>query len=94
MMLLLLLLQASAPASPDIELRVQARAKSVTIEQKGEAWARVHAEPDAGSRVDSNVLPKAEGRKELRNVSVDIRARANIADPAQKSQAPETSPEG
>jgi hypothetical protein len=93
-MLLLLLLQASAPASPDIELRIHARAKSVTIEQKGEARAQVHADPDAGSRVETVILPKAEGKTNLRNITVDIDAHANIADPAEKSPAPETTPGG
>jgi hypothetical protein len=93
-MLLLILLQAASPALPDIELRIQARAKSVTIEQKGETRLEVHADPDGGSRVDTVSLPpKAEGRTTLRNISVDIRGHANIADPTQMTSAPETQPQ-
>ena len=92
-MLLVILLQAANPALPDIELRVQARARSVTIERKGETRLEVHAGPDGGSRIDSLVTPRAEGRTNLRNISVDIHAAANIADPVEKTPAPETPPQ-
>ncbi|MEA3036248.1 MAG: hypothetical protein QOH04_2013 [Sphingomonadales bacterium] len=93
MLPLLALLQAAAPApAPDIELNVHLRAKRVTIEQKGEARLAVHAEPDAGSRVEANVQPKPQGRRELRNVTVDIHAQASTADPPQNSAAAETAP--
>ncbi|MEA2999981.1 MAG: hypothetical protein QOK17_1814 [Sphingomonadales bacterium] len=89
MLPLLALLQAAAP---DIELNVHLRAKRVTIEQKGEARLAVHAEPDAGSRVETNMQPKPEGRRELRNVTVDIHAQASTADSPQNSAAAETAP--
>jgi hypothetical protein len=92
-MLLLILLQSASPAAPDIELRIQARAKSVTIEQKGETRLEVRADPDRGSRVVSNVEPKAGGRTNLRNIAVDITASANIADPSEKQPPPETTPQ-
>jgi SH3-like domain-containing protein len=82
MLTLLALLQAAA-AQPDIELNIRARAKSVEIQQKGEAKLEVRAEPDAGSRVEARVEPKAEGRTKLRNVEVNIRAQASVADPGQ-----------
>jgi hypothetical protein len=89
---LVLLLQAAAPA-PDIELNVHLKAKSVTIEQQGEAKLSVHAEPDAGtSGVKTNVQPRAEGRRELHNVTVDIHASASLADPAQNRGDAETAP--
>ena len=90
-MLLLLLLQAAGPPpAPDIELNVHARAREVTIERRGEAKLAVHAEPDAGSRAEVNVQPKAEGRTQLRNVTVDIHAQASLADPDQNKATVET----
>jgi hypothetical protein len=90
MLTLLALLQA-ASAQPDIELNIRARARSVEIERKGEAKLEVRAEPDAGSRVEARVEPKAEGRTSLRNVEVNIRAAASIADPQQIRVEAETS---
>lgn len=75
--MLLILLQAAAAQAPDIELNVNLRARSVTIEQKGEARLEVRGE-GPGNRVDVKVEPKAEGRTELRNVTVDIHAEASI----------------
>jgi uncharacterized protein (DUF58 family) len=97
MLPLLALLQAAAPApapAPDIELNVQLRAKRVTIEQSGEARVTVHAEPDAGSRVETNVQPKPEGRRELRNVTVEVHAQASLADPGENHADAETRPQG
>jgi hypothetical protein len=78
-------------AQPDIELSISARAKSVEIERKGEAKLEVRAEPDAGSRVEARVEPKAEGRTKLRNVRVEVRAQASVADPRQNRIETETS---
>jgi hypothetical protein len=91
----MLLLQAAAPApAPDIELNVHIRAKKVTIEQQGEAKLAVHAEPDAGTtRVETNVQPKAQGRRELSNVTVDLHAQASLTDPAQNRAEAETHPQ-
>lgn len=75
MLALLILLQAAQ--TPDIELNLQIRAKSVTIRQKGEARLEVRGE-SPGNRVDVKVEPKAEGRTELRNVTVDVHAEASI----------------
>ena len=77
-MIALILLQAAVQA-PDIELSVKARARSVTIERKGEARLEVHGE-GPGNRVDVKVEPKAEGRTELRDVTVEIHAEASIHD--------------
>ena len=76
-MILLALLQAAAAQAPDIELNLHVRAKSVRIEQKGEARLEVRGE-GPGNRVDVKVEPKAEGRTELRNVTVDVHAEASI----------------
>ena len=83
MMFLMLLQAASAQASdmpPDIELHARVRERSVTIEKQGNASLTVTTEPDGGNLVDVRA-PKANGRKTLRNVEVDVRAEARIADP-------------
>ncbi|HEU0100232.1 MAG TPA: hypothetical protein VFQ67_15855 [Allosphingosinicella sp.] len=76
-MVLLVLLQAAAVQAPDIELNLSLRAKSVRIEQRGEAKLEVRGE-GPGNRVDVKVEPKAEGRTELRNVAVDVHAEASV----------------
>jgi hypothetical protein len=76
---LLFLVQAAAAQQPDIELHIQARARSVEIRQKGEAKLEVRGE-GAGHRVEARVEPKAEGHTQLRNVTVDIRAQASVND--------------
>jgi hypothetical protein len=78
-MILFLLLQAAAAPPPDIELNFTARARSVTIERKGEAKLEVRGE-GPGNRVDIKVEPKAEGRTELRNVTIDVHAEASVED--------------
>ena len=83
MITLLFLLQAGAAQAPDIELFAHARARSVTIEKQGNASLTVRAEPDGGNVVDVRA-PKANGRKTLRNVKVDIHAEARIAEPGQE----------
>ena len=80
-MILLILLQAAAAQAPDIELNVNLRARSVTIEKKGEARLQVHG-GGPGNRVDVKVEPKAEGRTELRNVTVDVHAEASVQEGA------------
>lgn len=76
-MILLALLQAAAAQAPDIELNLNLRAKSVRIEQKGEARLEVFGE-GPGNRVDVRVEPKAQGRTELRDVTVDVHAEASV----------------
>ena len=91
MMLLLILAQAAAPA-PDIQLNATIRAKSVTIEKKGDASLTVTTDPDGGNLVDVRA-PKANGRKKLRNVEVKVDAQARIGDPAAPSQNNQAQPE-
>ncbi|TFI58356.1 hypothetical protein E2493_10235 [Sphingomonas parva] len=100
MLITLFLLQAaSAEIKPDIELNIHARAKSVEIQQKGQATLRVSAEPDAGSAVEATVTPEANGRTQLRNVTVDVRGAARLGESlsvdaaAQAEPAPSTGPE-
>ena len=80
-MLLILLAQAAAAQAPDIELNANIRARSVEIEKQGNASLTVTTSPDAGNLVDVRA-PRANGRKTLRNVSVNVRAEARIGDPA------------
>jgi hypothetical protein len=76
--LFLLAMQAAAAPPPDIELNVRATARSVKIERKGETKLEVRAGPDAGSRAETRVVPPAEGKTELRNVTVELHAEARI----------------
>lgn len=92
MILLLFLVQAAAQAAPDLELGVRIRARSVTIEKQGEAKLEVTTSPDGGNVVDVRA-PKASGRRELRNVEVNLRAEARIGDPAQALQNNAEQPE-
>lgn len=78
-MILFLLLQAAAPQSPDIVLDARVQARSLTIEKRGNASLQVTANPDGGSFVDIRA-PKANGRKTLRNVDVNVRAEAHIGE--------------
>jgi uncharacterized protein (DUF58 family) len=94
MIWLAMLLQAaqSAPASaPDIELNVRLTARSVRIEQKGEAKLEVRAGPDAGSEARTVVTPPARGATDLKNVTVEVHAEARIGDQSQNPAAGETS---
>jgi hypothetical protein len=91
MLLLLILLQAQAP---DIQLNANIRAKSVTIEKRGNVSLKVATSPDGGNVVDVRA-PKGVAAKELRNVEVNVRAEARIGDPlaapANNPPQPETS---
>ena len=77
MLTLFFLFQAAATQAPDIELNVNLRARSMTIERAGEAKLKVRGE-GPGNRVDVRVEPKAEGRTELRDVTVDLRVQASV----------------
>lgn len=90
MMWLLLLLQAASPP-PDIELNVHATARSVKIERKGETKLEVRAGPDAGSRAETRVTPPAQGKTELRNVTLDLHAEARIGEGGENPPPGETS---
>ena len=98
MLIALFILQAQAAVpqtvAADIELNANIRARSVEIEKKGNARLTVTTSPDGGNLVDVRA-PKANGRKRLRNVSVDVRAEARIGDaaaPANNREQPETAP--
>ena len=88
MLALFLIAQA---ALPDIQFGARVEARSVTIEKKGEARIEVRAEPDAGSLVKVEA-PRADGRKTLRNVRINIDAETRIADPARSAATPTPEP--
>jgi hypothetical protein len=85
MLFLLILLQAQAP---DMQLNGNVRAKSVTIEKRGNVSLNVVTSPDGGNLVDVRAS-KGVAAKELRNVEVNVRAEARIGDPV---AAPENNP--
>lgn len=88
--LFLIAMQASAPA-PDIELNVRATARSVKIERKGETKLEARAGPDAGSRTETRVIPPAEGKTELTNVTFELHAEARIGESRENPPEAETS---
>ena len=89
MIWILLAMQAASPP-PDIELNIRATARSVKIEQKGETKLEAHAGPDAGSRAGTRVTPPAQGKTELRNVTVELHAEARIGESGQNPPEGET----
>ena len=89
MLIALMLLQA-ANAAPDVQIDIRARARSVEIQQKGEAKLEVRAEPDGGTQVQAQVRPANRGATRLRNVEVNIHAEASVAGPAEIRAEAET----
>jgi hypothetical protein len=87
----LILAQAAAAQLPDIELKANVRARSLTISKQGEARLTVRTEPEGANLVDVKA-PKANGRKTINNVSVDVRAEARIADISIERKEAETVP--
>ena len=90
MLLALLLLQAQAATPADIQIGADVRARSLTIEKKGEASLTLRTQPEGDNIVDVEA-PKANGRKTIRNVNVTVRAEARIADPLKPEVKVETS---
>ena len=88
MLLTILLFQAAS--APDIQIGAEVRARSLTIEKKGDARLTLRTEPDGGNVVDVEA-PKANGRKTIRNVNVSVRAEGRIADPLSPDVRVETS---
>ena len=74
MIALLIALQTA----PDIQLNAKVRARSVTIEKQGEARLSVTTSPDGVGNIVDVRAPRANGRKTLRNVDVNVRAEARI----------------
>ena len=77
--------QPPAATVPDVQLDVTATARRVVVDRRGrlDLTARSSVNGEAGTgdlvRVDAPDLP--EGRRELRNVRVQVRAETRIAEP-------------
>lgn len=78
-MILAVLLLQSVSALPDIELRSTIRARSMTVENAGEARLEVTTSPQ-GRNVVEAVAPPASGRT-IRNPVIRLDVEARIADP-------------
>lgn len=89
MISLALFILQSTSVPPDIQLNARVQARSVTIEKHGNASLTVSTKPDGGNLVDVRA-PKANGRKTLRNVDVNVRAEARIAAPEAAPQKEQT----
>lgn len=79
MLTLVLGLLQSASQPPDIELHANVRARSLTIENQGEAKLSVAA--DGRNLVDVQA-PKANGRKTIANPQIRVDVEAHIAEPS------------
>jgi uncharacterized protein (DUF58 family) len=80
---------AAVPSAtqPDIAVTAHVEARSVKVEQDGRATLSLHAQPSAGAepvRVERSAPP---GRKHYRNLTIDLKAEARIADPSADAQA-------
>ena len=79
MLTLLAALQAATPL-PDIEFHAEVRARSLTIEKRGEARLTVTTDPPGNNVVDVRA-PRADGRRTIRNPVINIDVEARIAPP-------------
>lgn len=89
MLVSLLLLQAAAQM-PDLELRANVRARSLTIHKQGDAKLAIRTSPEGADVVDVRA-PKANGRKTIRDINVHVRAEAKIGKSQQGRVEGETS---
>ena len=98
MMLALLILQVAQPAQaaqqPDIQLEINATARRVVVENRGRASLTLRTSVNGGDadggnlvQVDAPELP--QGRRELRNVNVRVRAETRLADPQDPRAQPQ-----
>ena len=82
--------QLVAPAAvehlPDIEVRAGARAERVDVKQQGEAKIELRVEPGGTGPVRVERSAPA-GQRSYRNLNIDFRAAARIADPAASQTA-------
>jgi hypothetical protein len=89
---------APAPASvapPEIQLDFRATARRVVVDNRGEASltlrTSVNGVEGEGNIVDIDAPELPQGRRELNNVEVRVRAEARIPDPSAQA-APEQEP--
>ncbi len=80
--LALLQLAAAQPAAPppDIELTARVRAREVTVRQDGTAALELRVSPGVAPPVEVRRSAPA-GAQSYRNLTIDLRAAARIADP-------------
>ena len=103
-MLALLLLQAAQPApapapvslpAPEIQLDFRATARRVVVDNRGRTSLTVRTSANGaegeGNVVDVEAPELPQGRRELNNVEVHVRAEARIPDPL-AGAAPEQEP--
>lgn len=84
---LLLIAQAAADTPPDIALSATVRARSMTIEKKGDASLVVWSDPPGRNIVDVRA-PAADGRKTVRNPVIQVDFEARIAGPDSGAEPP------
>jgi hypothetical protein len=99
MILAALLLQASQPAPmaaappPDIQLNARVTARRVVVENRGQTSltirTSVNGREGENNVVDVQAPELPQGRRELNNVEVRVRAEARIPDPAAPAQPEE-----
>ena len=70
---------------PDIELNARIRAREVVVRQEGEARMTVSVEPGVTQPVEVN-RSAPPGAQRYRNLTIDLRAVAQIADPKLSQQ--------
>lgn len=75
----LLSAQTATPA-PDIELNARVRASEVVVRQSGDARLTLKVEPGDAPPVEIERSAPA-GAQRYRNLTIDLRAAARIADP-------------
>ena len=108
MMLLALLIQAAqprppAPAAtpttpPEIQLDISATARRVVVDSRGQTSLTVHASVNGtegeGNLVQVEAPELPQGRRELRNVNVRVRAEARLPEAENVPQPQEPQPQG
>ncbi len=83
---ILQLVSAQAPApQPDIELNARVRMREVAVRQSGDARIAVQVEPGEAPPVKVQRSAPA-GAQRYRNLTIDLRAHARIADPFTSQQ--------
>ena len=75
---------AAQPADVSVTAHVEAR--SIKIEQQGRATLTLHAEPSAGTEPVKVRRSAPPGNTQYRNLTVDLKAEARIADPSISAQ--------
>jgi len=70
----------------DVSVTAHVEARSVKIEHEGRATLTLHAEPSAGAEPIEVQRSAPPGKTQYRNLTVDLKAEARIADPSISAQ--------